>query len=175
MAIASRMLASLKVLFSLELHFTPTRHRQRASRRFETASVRLAQWHHPISAGISSLSKAIPNPWGAKGAPDHQDKVKEEAETARAEAKAGETDSHRLLIITAALSQVKSPYAFSAVAPNRIMQSLIAVLAGMGVPLLCTETHEMAEEVEASYLYQIHLYHWLEANDFGRFLSDNDL
>jgi ERCC4-type nuclease len=82
---------------------------------------------------------------------------------------------HRLLIITAALSQVKSPYAFSAVGPNRIMQSLIAVLAGMGVPFLCTETHEMAEEVVASYLYQIHLYHWLEANDFGRFLSDTDL
>jgi hypothetical protein len=28
-----------------------------------------------------------------------------------------------------------------------IGQLLIAVLAEMGVPLLCTETHEMAEEV----------------------------
>jgi hypothetical protein len=56
------------------------------------------------------------------------------------------------------------------------MQSLIAVLAGPGVPFLCTETHEMAEEVLASYLYQIHLYHWLEAtNDFGRCLVDGDL
>lgn len=82
---------------------------------------------------------------------------------------------HRLLVISAALSQVKSPYTFSAVAPNRIMQSLIAVLAGMGVPFLCTETHEMAEEVVASYLYQVHLYHWLESNDYGRFLADNDL
>jgi hypothetical protein len=27
----------------------------------------------------------------------------------------------------------------------------------------------------ASYLYQVHLYHWLEANDHGRFLADNDL
>jgi ERCC4-type nuclease len=53
---------------------------------------------------------------------------------------------HRLLVITAALSQVKSPYPFSAVAPNRIMQSLIAALAGTGVPFLCTETHELAEE-----------------------------
>jgi ERCC4-type nuclease len=83
--------------------------------------------------------------------------------------------SHRLLVITAALSQVKSPYAFSAVDPNRILQSLIAVLAGTGVPFLCTETHELAEEVVASYLYQIHLYHRLETNDYGRFLTDNDL
>ena len=81
---------------------------------------------------------------------------------------------HRLLVITAALSQVKSAYTFAAVDPNRITQSLIAVLAGTGVPFLCTETHELAEEVVASYLYQVHLYHWLEANDFGRFLTDND-
>ncbi len=26
-----------------------------------------------------------------------------------------------------------------------------------------------------SYLYQVHLYHWLESNDYGRFLADNDL
>ena len=78
-------------------------------------------------------------------------------------------------MITAALSQVKSPYKFAAVDPNRIMQSLIAVLAGTGVPFLCTDTHELAEEVVATYLYQVHLYHWLEANDYGRFLADNDL
>jgi hypothetical protein len=64
----------------------------------------------------------------------------------------------RLLVITAALSQVKSQYAFSAVDPNRILQSLIAVLVGIGVPFLCTETHELGEEVVASYLYQVHLY-----------------
>ena len=82
---------------------------------------------------------------------------------------------HRLLVITAALSQVKSKYPFSAVDPNRIMQSLIAILAGTEVPFLCTETQEMAEEIVASYLYQVHLYHWLEANDFGRYLADGDL
>jgi hypothetical protein len=27
----------------------------------------------------------------------------------------------------------------------------------------------------ASYLYQVHLYHWLETNDYGRFLSEQDL
>jgi ERCC4-type nuclease len=83
--------------------------------------------------------------------------------------------AHRLLVITATLSQVKSPYAFSAVDPNRIMQSLIAMLVGTGVPFLCTENHELGEEVVASYLYQVHLYHWLEENDHGRFLADNDL
>jgi hypothetical protein len=40
---------------------------------------------------------------------------------------------------------------------------------------VCTETHELGEEVVASYLYQIHLYDWLESNDYGRFLVDNDL
>lgn len=82
---------------------------------------------------------------------------------------------HRLPVITAALSQVKSEYSFSAVDPNRVVQSLIAVLAGVGVPFLCTETHEMAEEIVASYLYQVHLYRWLDTNDFGRFLADGDL
>jgi ERCC4-type nuclease len=82
---------------------------------------------------------------------------------------------HRLLVISAALSQVKSPYLRGGVNPNRITQSLIAVLAGLQVPFLCTETHELGEELVASYLYQVHLYHWLETNDHGRFLSDNDL
>jgi len=52
---------------------------------------------------------------------------------------------------------------------------LLAVLAGLQVPFLCTETHELGEELVASYLYQVHLYHWLETNDHGRFLIDNDL
>lgn len=59
----------------------------------------------------------------------------------------------RLLVITAALSQVKSRYPHSAANPNRIFQSLIALLAGLNVPFLCTETHEMGEEL-ASYLYR---------------------
>jgi DNA excision repair protein ERCC-4 len=81
---------------------------------------------------------------------------------------------HRLLVITAALSQVKSlqPHGSS---PNRLTQSLIAVLAGLQIPFLCTETHELGEEMVASYLYQVHLYHWLETNSHGRFLADNDL
>ena len=82
---------------------------------------------------------------------------------------------HRLLVITAAWSQVKSPYPHGGVNPNRITQSLIAILAGLQVPFLCTETHELGEELVASYLYQVHLYHWLEANGHGRFLSDDDL
>ena len=82
---------------------------------------------------------------------------------------------HRLLVITAALSEVKSPYQFSEVNPNRIMQSLTAALAGLNVPFVCTETHELGEEFIASYLYQVHLYQWLDINDHGRFLADNDL
>src|SRR5882672_4641407 len=39
--------------------------------------------------------------------------------------------SHRLLVITAALSQVKSPYPHGSANPNRITQSLIAILAGL--------------------------------------------
>lgn len=82
---------------------------------------------------------------------------------------------HRLLVITAALSQVKSPYSHSKASPNKITQSLIAALAGLSVPFLCVETHELGEEIVASYLYQVFLYHWLETNDYGRYLVDNDL
>ena len=73
------------------------------------------------------------------------------------------------------LSQIKSPYSHSGGNPNRVTQSLMAIPAGLQIPFLCSETHELGEELVASYLYQVHLYHWLETNDFGRFLSDNDI
>jgi hypothetical protein len=82
---------------------------------------------------------------------------------------------HRLLVITSAFSQVKSPYSHSMVDPNRITQFLMAALAGLQVPFVCSETHELGEELVGSYLYQVHLYHWLETNDYGRFLTDDDL
>jgi ERCC4-type nuclease len=85
------------------------------------------------------------------------------------------TYPHRLLVVTSTLSQAKSPYAHTSVDPNRTVQFLVAMLAGLQVPFICSETHELGEELVASYLYQVHLYHWLESNDFGRFLSDNDL
>jgi len=85
------------------------------------------------------------------------------------------TYPHRLLVVTAALSQVKSAYPQGRANPNRIFQSLMALLAGCNIPFLCTETHELGEEAVASYLYHVHLYHWLETNDYGRFLADQDL
>lgn len=81
----------------------------------------------------------------------------------------------RLLIVTAPLSQVKARYEHSPANPNQITQSLIAALAGLRVPFLCVETHELGEEIVASYLYQVHLYHWLESNGHGRRLADDDL
>jgi ERCC4-type nuclease len=81
----------------------------------------------------------------------------------------------RLLIITAGMSQVKSLYEHSPANPNQITQSLIAAMAGLRVPFLCVETHELGEEIAASYLYQIHLYHWLETNGHGWRLADDDL
>ncbi len=33
----------------------------------------------------------------------------------------------------------------------------------------------LGEELVASYLYQVHLYHWLETNGCCRFLVDGDL
>jgi len=81
----------------------------------------------------------------------------------------------RLLIITAGMSQVKSRYEYSRANPNQITQSLIAILAGLRVPFLCVETHELGEEIVASYLYQVHLYHWLESNGHDRRLGDDDL
>jgi len=82
---------------------------------------------------------------------------------------------HRLLVVTSTLSQVKSPFAHASVDPNRTTQFLVAVLAGLQVPFVCSETHELGEELVGSYLYQVHLYNWLESNDHGRFLSDNDI
>jgi ERCC4-type nuclease len=80
-----------------------------------------------------------------------------------------------LLVITAALSEVKSPYPHSAVNPNQITQSLLAALVSLRVPFVCTETHELGEEIVASYLYHAFLYDWLEKNDYGRFLVEGDL
>src|SRR5579859_1410029 len=53
----------------------------------------------------------------------------------------------RLLLITSTLSQIKSPHSHAAVNPNRITQSLIAMLAGLQVPFLCSETHELGRNL----------------------------
>ncbi len=82
---------------------------------------------------------------------------------------------NRLLVITAALSQVKSQYNHSRANPNRITQSLVAALAGLKIPFLCVEDNDLGEEIVASYLYQVFLYHWLELNGHGRRLADDDL
>jgi ERCC4-type nuclease len=82
---------------------------------------------------------------------------------------------HSLLVVTAPLSEIKTEYPYRGANPNRITQSLIAVLAGLRLPFICTETHELGEEIVASYLYQTFLYDWLEQNGHGRFLADGDL
>jgi len=82
---------------------------------------------------------------------------------------------HSLLVVTAPLSEIKSEYPYRAANPNRVTQSLLAVLAGLRLPFICTETHELGEEIVASYLYQTFLYDWLDRNGHGRFLADGDL
>ncbi len=82
---------------------------------------------------------------------------------------------HSLLVVTASLTEIKSEYPYRAANPNRITQSLIATLAGLRVPFLCTESHELGEEIVASYLYQTFLYDWLDRNGHGRQLTDGDL
>jgi ERCC4-type nuclease len=82
---------------------------------------------------------------------------------------------HSLLVVTASLTEIKSEYAYRAANPNRITQSLIAVLTGLRLPFICTETHELGEEIVASYLYQTFLYDWLDRNGHGRQLADGDL
>jgi ERCC4-type nuclease len=82
---------------------------------------------------------------------------------------------HSLLVVTAPLSEIESEYPYRAANPNRITQSLIAVLAGLRLPFICTESHELGEEIVASYLYQTFLYDWLDRNGHGRHLADGDL
>jgi ERCC4-type nuclease len=82
---------------------------------------------------------------------------------------------HSLLVVTSSLSEIKSEYPYRAANPNRITQSLIAVLAGLRLPFVCTDTHELGEEIVASYLYQTFLYDWLDRNGHGRRLADGDL
>lgn len=82
---------------------------------------------------------------------------------------------HSLLVVTAPLSEIKSEYQYRGPNPNRITQSLIATLAGLRLPFICTETHELGEEIVASYLYQTFLYDWLDRNGHGRYLADGDL
>jgi hypothetical protein len=82
---------------------------------------------------------------------------------------------HSLLVVTASLTEIKSEYPYRAANPNRITQSLIAVLVGLRLPFICTETHELGEEIVASYLYQTFLYDWLDRNGHGRHLADGDL
>ena len=82
---------------------------------------------------------------------------------------------HSLLVVTAPLSEIKSEYPYRAANPNRITQSLMAVLAGLRLPFICTESHELGEEIVASYLYQTFLYDWLDRNGHGRYLADGDL
>ncbi len=84
--------------------------------------------------------------------------------------------SHSLLVVTASLTEIKSEYPYrGAASPNRITQSLIATLAGLRLPFICTESHELGEEIVASYLYQTFLYDWLDRNGHGRRLVDEDL
>jgi hypothetical protein len=47
-------------------------------------------------------------------------------------------------------------------------------LAGPKVPFLCNENQELGEELVASHLDQVHPCHWLQTNDYGCFLADND-
>jgi ERCC4-type nuclease len=82
---------------------------------------------------------------------------------------------HSLLVVTSSLTEIKSEYPYRAANPNRITQSLIAVLTGLGLPFICTDTHELGEEMVASYLYQTFLYDWLDRNGHGRQLADGDL
>jgi hypothetical protein len=47
-------------------------------------------------------------------------------------------------------------------------------LCRCGLSRAVVATHELGEELVGSYLYQVHLHHWLESNDYGRFLTGND-
>src|ERR1700741_215394 len=82
---------------------------------------------------------------------------------------------HSLLIVTSSLTEIKSEYPYRAANPNRITQSLIAVLTGLRLPFACTATDDLGTAIVAPSLFQTFCYDWLDRNGYGRHLADGDL
>jgi hypothetical protein len=82
---------------------------------------------------------------------------------------------HRLLVVMAALGQIKSPYPHPGTNPNRICPVPDRTARGFACAFRDHRNHELGEKIVTSYLYQVHLHHWLETNDYGPFLADDDL
>jgi putative transposase len=47
-------------------------------------------------------------------------------------------------------------------------QFLVALRAGLPVPFVCSETHELGEELIGSHRHQVHLQHWPESSNHNR-------
>ena len=82
---------------------------------------------------------------------------------------------HSLLVVTSSLTEIKIGVSL----PRRESQPDHAIADRRARrpshPFICTETHELGEEIVASYLYQTFLYDWLDRNGHGRQLADGDL
>lgn len=85
---------------------------------------------------------------------------------------------HRMLLIEASFSDIKTPYTFHSEArahPNGIAGSLMAIAARHRVQVCFGCTRKLAEELAASYLSKLHAYEWLERAGLSRQLVDGDL
>ncbi len=85
---------------------------------------------------------------------------------------------HKVLLVEASLSEVKSPYTFHTeikAHPNGVAGSIAAIAARHGISVWFGDSRDLAEEMVASYLSKLHAYEWLEANGFGRVLQEGDL
>ena len=81
----------------------------------------------------------------------------------------------RMLLVDAPPLQVKAPYEFSGARPNQIVQSLMATIVGLRIQVLCADTHMLGAELVAWFLFDAHMYHWLDEQGFDRVLVDGYL
>jgi ERCC4-type nuclease len=82
---------------------------------------------------------------------------------------------HRLLVVTAAFSQVKSPYPHSTVNPNQITQSLIAVLLDYKYHLSALRLTKWAKRFLPRTCTRCTFIIGSTRNGFGSALTDSDL
>ncbi len=86
----------------------------------------------------------------------------------------------RALLIEASYEDIKTPYDYdeynTLAHPNAVSETLDALEARFGIPVIYTSLHRpLAEEKAASWLSKHFTYWYLESNGYGRVLQEGDI